>query len=110
MIINIDSNEPVLDFTIGGLTGPAIKPIAIRCVHEIYQHVSIPIIGIGGISTGRDAIEMMMAGAAIVGIGSAVYYRGVSVFKKINDEIEDWLKANNYSSVQEIVGKAHVKR
>jgi dihydroorotate dehydrogenase (NAD+) catalytic subunit len=52
---------------------------------------------------------MMMAGASAVGIGSAVYYRGVGVFKDICDEIEAWLKANNYSSVQEIVGKAHVK-
>ena len=110
MLINIDSGEPVLDFTIGGLTGPAIKPIAVRCVYEIFEQVDIPIIGIGGISNGRDAVEMMMAGASAVGIGSAVYYRGVSVFKKINDEIEEWLKANRYQSVQEIVGKAHVKK
>jgi dihydroorotate dehydrogenase (NAD+) catalytic subunit len=110
MVINIDSKEPVLDFTIGGLSGPAIKPIAIKSVYEIYEQVDIPIIGIGGITTGRDAIEMMMAGASAVGIGSAVYYRGVSVFKKINDEMEEWLKANHYSSVQEIVGIAHAKR
>ena len=110
MIINIDSREPVLDFTIGGLSGPAIKPIAIRCVYEIYEQVNIPIIGIGGITTGRDAIEMMMAGASAVGIGSAVYYRGIDVFKKINDEIEEWLIANNYSSIREIIGKAHANR
>ena len=109
MIINIDSNEPVLDFSIGGLSGPAIRPIAVRCVYEIYEHVNIPIIGIGGITTGRDAIEMMMAGATAVGIGSAVYYRGVDVFKKINAEIEDWLVSNNYSTVKDIIGKAHVK-
>lgn len=109
MVINIDSKEPVLDFMVGGLSGPAIKPIAIRCVYEIYKQVDIPIIGIGGITTGRDAIEMMMAGATVVGVGSAVYYRGVEVFQKINDEMEEWLIANNYSSVKEIVGKAHVK-
>ena len=80
-----------------------------RCVYEIYEHVNIPIIGIGGITTGRDAIEMMMAGATAVGIGSAVYYRGVDVFKKINAEIEDWLVSNNYSTVKDIIGKAHVK-
>lgn len=107
MIININSKEPVLDFSVGGLSGPAVKPIAVRCVYEIYERVSIPIIGIGGVTTGRDAIEMMMAGATAVGIGSAVYYRGVSVFKQICDEMDTWLEENNYSSVQEIIGKAH---
>ena len=109
MVINIDSEEPVLDFMVGGISGPAIKPIAVRCVYEIYEQVDIPIIGIGGIMTGRDAIEMMMAGATAVGIGSAVYYRGSKVFQIINDEMEEWLISNNYSSVKEIVGKAHVK-
>lgn len=109
MLINIDSKEPILDFKLGGISGPAIKPIAIRCVYEIYEQVDIPIIGIGGITTGKDAIEMMMAGATAVGIGSAVYYRGSKVFQEINDEMEEWLMANNYSSVKEIVGKAHVK-
>lgn len=107
MVINIDSSEPVLDFSYGGLSGPAIKPIAIRCVYEIYEQVKLPIIGIGGITTGRDAIEMMMAGATAVGIGSAVYYRGVDVFQKINTEIAEWLVENNYSSVKDIIGKAH---
>jgi len=107
MIINIDSRRPVLDFGMGGLSGPGIRPIAVRCVYEIYKNVSIPIIGIGGITTGRDAIEMMMAGASAVGIGSAVYYRGADVFGKICDEMTEWLVGKGISSVKEIVGTAH---
>jgi dihydroorotate dehydrogenase (NAD+) catalytic subunit len=107
MVINIDNHRPVLDFSMGGLTGPGIRPIAVRCVYEIYKNVSVPIIGIGGITTGRDAIEMMMAGAAAVGIGSAVYYRGAEVFRKICLEMAQWLEDRGISSVKEIVGKAH---
>lgn len=109
MVINIEAKMPVLAFKKGGLSGPCIKPIAVRCVYDIYREVNIPIIGIGGITTGRDVIEMMMAGASAVGIGSAVHYHGIEVFMKIENEVEEWLRVNGYSSVKEIVGAANSK-
>ena len=83
-----------------------IKPIAVRCVYDIFKAVSIPIIGLGGISTGKDAIEIIMAGATLVGIGTAVRYRGITVFEKVNNEICDWLAAHD-TTMEEIRGAAH---
>ena len=82
MMIDIDARKPVLSNKIGGVSGPALKPIAVRCVYEIYETVKIPIIGTGGVTYGKDAIEMTMAGATAVGIGTGVYYRGIDVFRK----------------------------
>ncbi|MEM4267254.1 MAG: dihydroorotate dehydrogenase [Candidatus Woesearchaeota archaeon] len=107
MFINIDVAKPMLSYKTGGLSGPAIRPVAVRCVYEIYESVEIPIIGTGGVTTGRDAIELMMAGATAVGIGSAVYYRGINVFQKVSEEINDWLENSGYSSLTDIIGVAH---
>ncbi|NOX71095.1 MAG: dihydroorotate dehydrogenase [Candidatus Micrarchaeota archaeon] len=107
MIINIDARKPVLDFKVGGVSGPALKPVAVRCVYDVYESVKIPIIGTGGIMSGKDAIEMIMAGAACVGIGSAVYYRGIDVFGKITAEIEKWMDKNGYNNIREMIGAAH---
>ena len=106
MVIDIESQRPVLAFKKGGLSGPMIKPIAVRCVYDIFRSVSIPIIGLGGISTGKDAIEIIMAGATLVGIGTAVRYRGINVFDKVNKEINDWLTAHD-TTMEEIRGAAH---
>ncbi len=106
MVIDIESRKPVLAFKKGGLSGPMIKPIAVRCVYDIYQNVSIPIIGLGGISTGEDAIEIMMAGASLVGIGTAVRYRGMDVFEKVCTEMDQWLADHN-TTLEEIIGAAH---
>jgi dihydroorotate dehydrogenase (NAD+) catalytic subunit len=106
MIIDIESRCPVLAFKTGGLSGPMIKPIAVRCVYDIFRSVSIPIIDLGGISTGKDAIEIIMAGATLVGIGTAVRYRGINVFDKVNKEINDWLTAHD-TTMEEIRGAAH---
>ncbi len=107
MRIDIHRKKPVLGFGMGGLSGPAIKPIAVRCVYDIYKAVKIPIIGTGGINSGVDAIEMMMAGAKWVSVGTAVYYRGPAVFGAIAKEIEVWMKLNGYSRLEEIIGAAH---
>jgi dihydroorotate dehydrogenase (NAD+) catalytic subunit len=106
MVIDIESKRPVLAFKKGGLSGPMIKPIAVRCVFDIYKAVSIPIIGLGGITTGEDAVEMVMAGAELVGIGTAVRYRGIEVFQKIADEMDAWLSQRNLS-LADIKGAAH---
>jgi dihydroorotate dehydrogenase (NAD+) catalytic subunit len=107
MIINIEAQRPVLSFKVGGVTGDALRPIAVRCVYDLYKAIKIPIIGVGGISTGRHAIEMMMAGASAVGIGTGVYYRGIDVFKKMCDEMTQWMEENGIDNVNKIVGVAH---
>jgi dihydroorotate dehydrogenase (NAD+) catalytic subunit len=107
MVIDIDAKKPILSNKTGGISGPALKPIAVRCVYEIYESVKIPIIGTGGITYGKDAIEMIMAGATAVGIGTGVYYRGINVFKKVCDEMESWIKKNKVRNLNEIRGIAH---
>lgn len=106
MVIDIESGRPVLAFKKGGLSGPMIKPIAVRCVYDIYKAVKIPIIGLGGITTGEDAIEMIMAGATLTGIGSAVNYRGIGVFEKVAREMTTWLDHHN-CTLEQIRGAAH---
>lgn len=107
MVINIDARKPILGNKIGGISGPALKPIAVRCVYEIYEAVKIPIIGTGGITYGKDAIEMVMAGATGIGIGTAIYYRGNDVFRKICNEMTAWMRKNRVKNLDEIRGVAH---
>ena len=107
MIINIEAKKPILDFKVGGISGPALRPIAVRCVYDIYECVKIPIIGTGGVSSGRDAVEMFMAGATAVGIGTAIYYRGVDVFQKVCSEIERFMVKEGYSKIKDMIGIAH---
>ena len=108
MIIDIKTKTPILGFGMGGVSGPALRPIAVRCVFDLYKTVKIPIIGCGGVGSGRDLIEMMMAGAAAVELGTAIYERGPGVFKKICDEAETFLIENGYGSIKEVIGLAHV--
>ena len=107
MLINLEAREPMLDFKVGGVSGPALRPVAVRCVYDVYQSVKIPVIGTGGVSTGRHAIEMMMAGATAVGIGSAVYSDGIDVFEKVAREISEWMAANGIERVKDLIGAAH---
>jgi dihydroorotate dehydrogenase (NAD+) catalytic subunit len=106
MKIDIETTRPILANKIGGYSGKAIKPIGIRCVYDIAQHVDIPIIGVGGVTTGEDAIEYLMAGASAVQIGSAVYYRGPEVFKSVCTELEIWMKNHGYTNITELIGAA----
>jgi dihydroorotate dehydrogenase (NAD+) catalytic subunit len=107
MLIDADAGKPILTNKIGGISGPAVKPIALRCVYQIYQSVKIPIIGMGGITTGKDAIEMIMAGASAIGIGSGIYYRGLNIFKKVLKEIKEFMQKHNYHSLKDFQGIAH---
>jgi dihydroorotate dehydrogenase (NAD+) catalytic subunit len=109
MVIDIEARMPVLAFKKGGLSGPMIKPVAVRCVYEVYRAVSIPIIGLGGVTTGEDAVEMFMAGATLVGMGSAVRYRGIDVFNQVNRELSDWL-SDHHTTRDGIIGAAHDRR
>jgi len=107
MVIDIDARKPVLANKIGGISGPALRPIAVRCVYEIYETVKIPIVGTGGVTYGKDAVEMIMAGATAVGIGTGIYYRGIRIFKKVCDEMAQWMRKNKVKSLDEIKGAAH---
>jgi len=109
MVIDAGSGKPVLDYKVGGMSGPAIKPIAVRCVFDVWDATRgrTPIIGTGGVCTGIDAVEMMFAGASAVGVGTGIYYRGIDVFKKITDEIEEFLERRGVRKLRELVGAAH---
>lgn len=107
MTIDVETGNPILANKIGGLSGPALKPVAVRCVYEIYETVKVPIIGCGGITTWRDAVEFMLAGAAAIQIGTAIMYKGLEVFKEVTDGIRSYLTKKGYRSVKEIVGLSH---
>ncbi len=107
MAIDPETARPVLGNIKGGLSGPAIKPIAVRCVYEIYEKVNVPIIGCGGITNWRDSVEFMLAGATAVQIGTAIALKGLSVFETICRGIERYLRKKKFRSVREIVGLSH---
>ncbi len=107
MKIDLETGQSVLDFKVGGMTGPAIRPIMIRSIYDIYKAVKIPVIATGGITYGVDAIEAFMAGATAVEIGTGIYLRGINVFKKVVSEITEWMENHNYQSLKDIRGMAH---
>jgi len=90
----------------GWLSGPALKPLALRCVFDIARTVDLPIIGVGGISKGTDAIEFFMVGASAVGICTAAILKGPRIFGRVAREIEKWLDDHGYASVEEVRGLA----
>ena len=107
MAINAETAKPILGNKFGGLSGPAMKPIALRCVYEVYREVKVPVIGCGGINDWRDAVEFMLAGATAIQIGTAIAFKGLDVFQSINKGIEAYLETKGYESVREIVGLSH---
>jgi dihydroorotate dehydrogenase (NAD+) catalytic subunit len=106
MAIDIESGYPVLGNRSGGLSGKAVKPVAVKCVYDLYTALEIPVIGVGGLSSWQDAVEMMMAGAAAVQVGSAVYDR-LDIFSEISTGIEAFLQRKGYSNVKELIGLSH---
>ena len=107
MKINIDVAKPVLSNKFGGMSGKAIKPIAIRNVYSVFEAVDIPLIGVGGIYTFEDVAEFIFAGARAVQIGTAIMDESVEVFSKINQGLQQFMKEKGYSSIDEMVGIAH---
>ncbi len=109
LAIDVHLRRPVLSHGLGGLSGPAIKPVGLACVWQIFEAVSIPVVGIGGIRTGRDALEYVMAGARAVEIGTAVAFDGIGVFERLNRELSALLDEIGYARLEEAVGAAHTK-
>ena len=104
MKIDIKTRRPILNNNMGGLSGPAVMPVAVRMVHQVRQAISLPIIGMGGISTGEDAIEFLLAGADAVSVGTAGIVDPYA-WIKVRNGINDYLDQNGYASVKDIVGK-----
>ncbi|MHC1627362.1 MAG: dihydroorotate dehydrogenase [Candidatus Nezhaarchaeales archaeon] len=107
MAIDIEAKKPVLTAKYGGLSGPAIKPIALRVVYELYEEFKIPIIGVGGITKWEDVVEFLMAGATAVQVGSIVYKRGLRVFKELLDGLKKYMQREGFSTVKALIGIAH---
>ncbi len=107
MAIAPELKMPILANKYGGLSGPAIRPVGVRCVYEIYEAVDVPIVGVGGVTTGRDALEYIMAGATAVQIGTALTTRGLSVFSDVTAEIASFLDAQKVERLADLVGAAH---
>jgi dihydroorotate dehydrogenase (NAD+) catalytic subunit len=103
MAVDIDKRSPVFNNIYAGVSGPAIKPIALKMVHEAAQNVDIPICGVGGISSGRDALEFIMAGASLIQVGTANFMKPDICIDIIN-EIEVFLIKENIKDIKEIIG------
>lgn len=107
MAINADTKRPVLSTITGGLSGPAVKPVALRMVWQVYNSVKIPVIGLGGIMNWRDAVEFMLAGASAIQIGTANFI-DPTVTIQIIDGINTYLEDHKYNSVSDIIGALEV--
>jgi dihydroorotate dehydrogenase (NAD+) catalytic subunit len=108
MAIDIVAQMPILSNVKGGLSGPAIKPIALCCVYNIFDaDLKVPIFGCGGVTTWQDAVEFLLAGASAVQIGTGVALEDLSIFQDVNRGIQTYLRKKGYGSVKEIVGLAH---
>lgn len=107
MAIDVETAMPILSNRVGGLSGPAVKPVALRCVYDTYERVKVPIMGCGGIVDWRDAVEFLLAGASAVQIGTAISLKGPSVFRRVASGIERYLTGKHFEKVEEIVGLSH---
>ena len=103
MAIDAEKRKPILSTITGGMSGPAVKPVALRMVWQTAKAVKIPVIGLGGICSATDAIEFLLAGASAIQIGTANFI-DPSISEKVIDGIADYLQRHNFNSVQEIIG------
>ena len=104
MVIDIEKRKPVLSIATGGMSGPAVKPVAVRCVWQVAKAVNIPVVGLGGIMDAHDAIEFFLAGASAIEIGTANFI-DPAVTVKVAQGINEWLDQHGCKSVDEIVGQ-----
>ncbi len=107
MKIDIVTGNPILSNKFGGMSGPAIKPIAIRCVYDVYSVTDIPIVGVGGIRSAEDVVEFLYAGASAVQIGTSILYDGPEIFSDIAMKLSEFLEDSEFNNIGEMVGFAH---
>ena len=107
LAIDVRLRRPILAHGLGGLSGPAIKPVGLACVWQIFEKVSIPVIGVGGIATARDALEYVMAGARAVEVGTQVTFDGIGVFGRLAGELSALLDELGFARLEDAVGIAH---
>jgi dihydroorotate dehydrogenase (NAD+) catalytic subunit len=108
MKIDVETARPILSNRFGGMSGPAIKPIALRCVFDVYEAVNVPIIGVGGVTNHEDVLEFLYAGARAVQVGTGIMYHGPGIFADICAGLEKFMAEKGYKSVEEMVGLAHL--
>ena len=107
MKIDIVTGNPILANKFGGMSGPAIKPIAVRCVYDAFAATDIPIVGVGGIRNYADVIEFLYAGASAVQIGTSIMYEGPEIFGRITSDLEEFIEESEFDSINDMVGFAH---
>lgn len=107
MKIDVVTGNPILSNKFGGMSGPAIKPIAIRCVYDVYSVTDIPIVGVGGIRSAEDVVEFLYAGASAVQIGTSILYDGPEIFSDIAMKLSEFLEDSEFNNIAEMVGFAH---
>lgn len=107
MRINIETRKPILSNIMGGLSGPAVFPVALRMVYQVRQAVNVPILGMGGIRSGRDIVEMLLAGADAIAIGTAMFADPFTPVHALA-ELEDWMHAHGVASVRELTNALEV--
>lgn len=107
MKIDLETGRPILSNKFGGMSGPAIKPIALRCVFETYAVTNVPLVGVGGISNAQDVVEFLYAGASAVQVGTAIMEKGPEIFAEICTGLEKFMKEHEFNSISEMVGLAH---
>jgi len=107
MRINIENGVPILSNKFGGMSGPVIKPIALKCVWDVYESCNIPIIGVGGIINYKDLVEFLYAGASATQIGTGIMYEGIEIFSKIARGLEKFMIENDFNSINEMTGYSH---
>ena len=107
MRIDIEKRKPILSNVMGGLSGPAVFPVAVRMVYQVRKAVSVPILGMGGIRTGRDIVEMLLAGADAVAMGTVMFNDPTAPVKALR-ELEEWMDAHGVKSVSELSGAVEV--
>lgn len=103
MAVDIEKRQPLLSIRTGGLSGPAVKPVALRMVYDVAHAVKIPVVGLGGISSAEDAIEFLMCGATAIEIGTANFV-DPAITKKVKDGMNTWLDSHGCTSVRDIIG------
>ena len=106
MAIDLKTKKPLLGNTFGGFSGPAVKPVALRMVYQVYKAVNIPIVGMGGISSTEDALEFIMAGASMVSLGTGIFFNPVLPVE-VAEGLQKYCKENNIENINELVGIAH---